>query len=48
MEINNHSYQHVIPDYPHKHTKFYMEYQKKITDTVLKLTKLSRLQLWYD
>ncbi|MFN4894241.1 MAG: hypothetical protein ACK5HO_00470 [Pseudomonadota bacterium] len=48
VEMNNHSHQHVIPDDPHKHTKFYMEYQKKITDTVRKLTKLSRLQLWEE
>jgi hypothetical protein len=44
--MNNHSHQHFIPDDPHKKTKFYMEYQKKVTDTVRKLTKLKQLQLW--
>lgn len=46
VEMNNHSHQHVIPDDPLKHTKFYMEYQKKVTDSVRKLTKLERLRLW--
>jgi hypothetical protein len=46
VEMNNHSHQHFIPDDPHKKTKFYMEYQKKVTDTVRKLTKLKRLELW--
>jgi hypothetical protein len=48
MRMNNHAHQHVIPDDPHKHTKFYMEYQKKVTDTVRKLTRLHRLNLWED
>jgi hypothetical protein len=46
VEINNHTHQHVIPEDPLKHTKFYMEYQKKVTDSVRKLTKLERLRLW--
>jgi hypothetical protein len=48
VEMNNHTHQHVIPDDPHKHVKFYMEYQKKVTDTVRKLTKLKCLQLWEE
>lgn len=48
VDMNNHAHQHVIPADPHKHTKFYMEYQKKVTDTVRKLTKLRRLQLWEE
>jgi hypothetical protein len=43
VEMNNHTHHHVIPDNPHKYTNFYMEYQKKVTDTVRELTKLSRL-----
>jgi hypothetical protein len=46
VEMNSHSHQHVIPDDPYQHVKFYMEYQKKITDSVRKLTRLERLQLW--
>jgi hypothetical protein len=48
VEMNNHSHQHVIPDEPQKQVGFYMEYQKKITDTVRKLTKLKRLRLWEE
>jgi len=48
VEMNSHTHQHVIPDDPYKKIKFYMEYQKKVTDTVRKLTKLHRLQLWED
>lgn len=48
VEMNSHSHQHVIPIDPYKLTKFYMEYQKKITDSVRKLTKLKSLQLWED
>jgi len=46
VEMNNHTHQHCIPDEPQQHAKFYMEYQKKVTDTVRRLTKRSRLQLW--
>jgi hypothetical protein len=46
VEMNNHTHQHCIPDEPEQHAKFYMEYQKKVTDTVRRLTKRSRLQLW--
>ena len=46
VEMNSHAHQHVIPDDPNQHVKFYMEYQKKVTDSVRKLTKLQRLQLW--
>ena len=48
VEMNSHSHQHVIPTDAYKVTKFYMEYQKKITDSVRKLTKLKSLQLWED
>jgi hypothetical protein len=48
VEMNSHSHQHVIPNDPYKLTKFYMEYQKKITDSVRKLTKLKSLELWED
>jgi hypothetical protein len=48
VEMTNHSHQHVIPDEPLKQIGFYMEYQKKITDTVRKLTKLKRLRLWEE
>jgi hypothetical protein len=46
VEMNNHAHQHVIPGDPGQHTKFYMEYQKKITDTVRKLIKRKYLSLW--
>lgn len=46
VEMNNHSHQHCIPKQPEQHSKFYMEYQKKITDAVRKLTKRARLNLW--
>lgn len=46
VEMNNHAHQHCIPDKPEQHVKFYMEYQKKITDTVRRLTKRGRLSLW--
>lgn len=46
VEMNNHAHQHCIPHEPQQHTKFYMEYQKKVTDTVRRLTKRSRLNLW--
>jgi hypothetical protein len=46
--MNSHTHQHVIPEDPHKQIKFYMEYQKKVTDTVRKLTKMKRLQLWEE
>jgi hypothetical protein len=46
VEMNSHTHQHVIPDNPNQHVKFYMEYQKKVTDSIRKLTKLRRLQLW--
>jgi len=46
VEMNNHVHQHCIPNEPQQHTKFYMEYQKKVTDTVRRLTKRSRLLLW--
>lgn len=46
VEMNNHTHQHCIPDKPEQHTKFYMEYQKKVTDTVRRLTHRSRLRLW--
>ena len=46
VEMNNHAHQHCIPNEPEQHAKFYMEYQKKITDTVRRLTKRSRLNLW--
>jgi len=48
VEMNSHAHQHVIPDDPHKQVKFYMEYQKKVSDTVRKLTKRRRLQLWEE
>jgi hypothetical protein len=44
--MNNHTHQHCIPENPEQHAKFYMEYQKKVTDTVRKLTKRQRLNLW--
>ena len=46
VEMNNHAHQLCIPNEPEQHAKFYMEYQKKITDTVRRLTKRSRLNLW--
>ena len=46
VEMNNHTHQHCIPNDPQQHTKFYMEYQKKVTDTVRRLTRRSRLNLW--
>jgi len=46
VEMNNHVHQHCIPKEAHQHAKFYMEYQKKVTDTVRRLTKRSRLSLW--
>lgn len=46
VDMNNHTHQLVIPNDPERLSRFYMEYQKKVTDTVRKLTKLSRLQLW--
>lgn len=46
VEMTNHAHQHCIPDKPEQHTKFYMEYQKKTCDTVRKLTKRKRLNLW--
>ncbi len=46
VEMNSHTHQQVIPDDPLKKVKFYMEYQKKVTDSVRKLTKLKCLQLW--
>ena len=46
VEMNNHAHQHCIPNNPEQHAKFYMEYQKKVTDTVRRLTKRSRLTLW--
>jgi REP element-mobilizing transposase RayT len=48
VEMINHAHQHVIPDQPQMQVKFYMEYQKKITDTVRKLTKRKRLRLWEE
>jgi hypothetical protein len=46
VEMNNHAHQHCIPNEPEQHSKFYMEYQKKITDTVRRLTKRTHLNLW--
>ena len=46
VEMNNHTHQHCIPDKPEQFAKFYMEYQKKVTDTVRRLTRRDRLQLW--
>ena len=46
VEMNNHAHQHCIPNEPEQQAKFYMEYQKKVTDTVRRLTKRSRLTLW--
>jgi hypothetical protein len=46
VEMNNHTHQHCIAQKPEHHSKFYMEYQKKVTDTVRKLTKRRRLNLW--
>ena len=46
VEMNNHAHQHCIPNKPEQYAKFYMEYQKKVTDTVRRLTKRSRLTLW--
>ena len=46
VEMNNHAHQHCIPTEPQQHAKFYMEYQKKVTDTVRRLTKRSQLNLW--
>jgi hypothetical protein len=46
VEMNNHAHQHVIPNNPEQHTRFYMEYQKKVTDTVRKLMKRKQLSLW--
>jgi len=46
VQMANHTHQHCIPDKPQQHVKFYMEYQKKICDTVRKLTKRRRLTLW--
>jgi hypothetical protein len=48
VEMVNHTHQLVIPDDPNQHVKFYMEYQKKVTDTVRKLTKRKRLNLWEE
>ena len=33
VDMNNHTHQHFIPKDPHNKIKFYMEYQKKVTDT---------------
>lgn len=46
VQMANHAHQHCIPDQPQQHVKFYMEYQKKTCDTVRKLTKRRRLNLW--
>jgi hypothetical protein len=46
VEMNNHSHQHAISNEPDQLSKFYMEYQKKITDSVRKLTRAESLQLW--
>lgn len=46
VEMNNHAHQHCIPNEAQQHAKFYMEYQKKVTDSVRRLTKRSRLNLW--
>lgn len=46
VEMNNHAHQHCIPNEPAQHSKFYMEYQKKVTDTVRRLTKRTSLNLW--
>jgi len=46
VDMNSHTHQIYIPDQPDQHAKFYMEYQKKVTDTVRKLTKRKRLNLW--
>jgi len=48
VEMISHAHQLVIPDDPYQHTKFYMEYQKKVTDTVKKLTKKEQLNLWEE
>ena len=46
VQMTNHAHQHWLPNQPQKHVKFYMEYQKKTCDTVRKLTKRRRLNLW--
>jgi hypothetical protein len=46
VEMNNHAHQHCIASDPALQVKFYMEYQKKVTDTVRKLTKRRWLHLW--
>jgi hypothetical protein len=46
VDMNNHAHQHVITRKASDQVKFYMEYQKKVTDTVRKLTKRKSLQLW--
>jgi hypothetical protein len=46
VEMVSHAHQLVIPDKPSQQVKFYMEYQKKVSDTVRKLTKRRQLNLW--
>ncbi|MFO0416677.1 MAG: hypothetical protein ACK5Y6_05250, partial [Pseudomonadota bacterium] len=46
VDMNNHSHQLCIPKEPHLFSKFYMEYQKKVADTVRKLLRRTRLNLW--
>jgi hypothetical protein len=44
----SHAHQLVIPVEPSQQVNFYMEYQKKVTDTVKKLTKREQLNLWEE
>ena len=46
VNMNNHDHQHVVPKESDMMVKFYMEYQKKVTDSVRKLTRNARLNLW--
>jgi hypothetical protein len=44
----SHAHQLVIPNEPSQQVNFYMEYQKKVTDTAKKLTKRKQLNLWEE
>ena len=46
VDMNNHQHILAIPKEANKFAKFYMEVQKKTTDSVKKLTGLAHLRLW--
>jgi hypothetical protein len=46
VDMNNHSHMLAIPKEAAKFAKFYMETQKKVTDSVKKLTGVDYLRLW--